>query len=196
MTQRIEPFISWLWRKELNFFLVYDAKNWTLFQIWREELDLFFSNRTQRNVFFFFKKWLKALNFFFWVLEWNFFFTVRVKELNFFEYDSQNWTFFFFEYDSQNWTFFTMTQRIELFLFGYDSKIELFFWYGSKNWTSSFIKKDHDSKKWTRSVCFFQTKIMTQRIQPFCFSKKKKTYFHDSKNWTLNLFFLKKKKTT
>ena len=31
MTQRIEPFISWIWRKELNIlFLEYDAMNWTV----------------------------------------------------------------------------------------------------------------------------------------------------------------------
>ena len=160
LTQRIKLF-SCIWRKD-----------WTLFQIWREELDLFF--QIWLKEMFFLKKWLKALNFFL-SLRMELFFTVRIKELIFFEDDSQNWTSFFFEYDSQNWTFFTMTQRIELFLFGYDSKIELFFWYGSKNWTSSFIEKDHDSKKWTRSI-FFKQKLWLKEFNLF-FKKK-----HDSKN--------------
>ena len=65
-------------------------------------------------------------------------FLVRVKELNFFEDDSWNWTLFF-EYDLKNWTYFQ-----------YDSK----YWF--------FSNKNFDSKN---STSFFLN--MTQRTEPF-----------------------------
>ena len=97
--------------KNWNFY-EYDAKNWTLFWIWLKELSLF-------------SVWLKELNFFsiwlkkmsplikvcfkkliiskIWLKELNLFFflntTHRIEP--FFEYDSQNCTFFF-ECDSKN----------------------------------------------------------------------------------------------
>ena len=197
MTQRIEPFISWIWRKELNpLFLEYDAKNWTLF-----------SNMTQR-IGSFFQIWLKEMNFF--------------QKTN----DTNNWTFFwvlewnsFLPYESKNWNFFNMTHRIEIFCFwiwltelnlfsqwlkefnsfflGYDSRIELFFWYGLKE-LNSFLKKKktmtqriepifnttrsiidlYEQKLWLKEFnlfVFFQKKNITQRIEPFFFE-------HDSRN--------------
>ena len=171
MTQRIEPFISWIWRLDLDLFSKYDSKSWTIFEnsfdmtqrfelillIWLEEMNSFlirleelsfFFNTTQRIEHFWIRR--KEFN---TLLIWlkDFFSKKRLKELNLFKYDSKccfcekNWlkelNSFFFGYDSKNWT--------------------LFFWYDSKNWTYF----QYDSKYW-----IFQTKIMTQRIH-FLFIK-------------------------
>ena len=76
MTQRIEPFFLWVWRKELNlfsvnmtqriepFFCEYDAKNWTFF-LFASKNWTFFSEHDSKNSTFFFA-WLTELNLFFW----------------------------------------------------------------------------------------------------------------------------------
>ena len=130
MTQRIELFLLSMTQRFGPFFK-YDGKNWTLFSNMKERNVFFFPNMTQR-IFLYESK--------------NGNFLVRVKELNFFDYDSWNWTLFF-EYDSKNWTFF-----------------------------------QYDSKYW-----FFQTKILTQRIQPLFLNMTQRTepFFSDWKNWIL-----------
>ena len=85
MTQRIElfPYDA----KHSTFVFQNDSKNWTFFRYHPKKLN------------FFFCIWIKELNFFTWL-----------KELKFFQYDTQNWTFFFKKkHDSQNWTFFLIT---------------------------------------------------------------------------------------
>ena len=98
-------------------------------------------------------------------------FSIWLKELNSFQYDSKNWTFvsnvtqrfwsYFLKYDSKNWTFLfflNITQRIEL-VSGMTQWIELVLIIDSKKSSSS--KKVFDSKNWT--LLFH----MTHRIEPF-----------------------------
>ena len=140
MSQWIEPFLN-------------DAKNWTSF----------ISNMTQRIEFFL--KWLKVLNFFFFLKMWlkrielckydseNWTFpffntTHRIKDwcFFFFQFDSKNWIWFkalnpLFQFDSKNWTFFSnMTHRIEPLVLEYDSQKLLN--YNLKNW---FVVFKYDS---------------------------------------------------
>ena len=99
---------SWVWRKELNPLQKYDSKNrtffskekdsknWTFWEKWLKELNLFFSNTTQRIEFFFntthrIEPFLLVYDAKNWTL--------------FLELHAQNWTLFF-EYDAQNWTVF------------------------------------------------------------------------------------------
>ena len=212
MTQRIEPLnylnttqrvqlfffeyefnlFFWIWRKELNSFSWVWRKDLDPFQIWRKELDPF-SNLKERNVFFF-EIWLKE---FFCMSPRMEIFFVRVKELNFFEYDSWNWTLLF-EYDSKNWTYFQydskywffqtkiLTQRIQpLLFFEHDSKNSTFFfqmWLKKLNFFFECY-----SKNWTlfsktpRIEPFFNT---TQRFCLWKWLKQIKNFEYDSKNWT------------
>ena len=68
--------------------------------------------------------WLKKskIELFFFYSKIELFFT-WLEELNFFQYDSKNWTLFeiwfkelFLNLDSKNWTFYYLTQRVELFI--------------------------------------------------------------------------------
>ena len=62
MTQRIEPFFLWIWRKELNLFslnvmsriwiFLYDAKNWTLLFNMTHSIEPFFSTWLKEWIFF------------------------------------------------------------------------------------------------------------------------------------------------
>ena len=181
MTQRIEPFLLWMWRQEFDFFLEYDAKNWTLFLFdakkrtfisryeWLQEL--YFSNK-KYSMNWTFEIWLKELNI--WTMcqkkdsengskNWTFCFSQNV---------SKNWIFFKKKkmlkelnlsfiwttllHDSMNWTFFSIWLE-ELSLFQYDSKeldFFFFFWIWLKNLNLRLS--------------------MTQRSEPF--------FEHDSKN--------------
>ena len=212
-TQTFEHFWK-IWLKELNFlFLIRLEVLNSLFWIRLKELNPFwcdskncfskkrlkelnyFMNMTQR--FFEKKMWLKESNFFFYDSRFNlfvfFFFKIdffkkkkkiMTQRIEFFEYDSKNWTFFFFENDSQNWIFSELnhfslnvldsqnciTQRIffwmELLYMtknGTKTLIDLFFEYDSKNWTFFF------SKVRLTELNPFSLNIwsMTQRIEPF-----------------------------
>ena len=158
MTRRIEPFfITWL--KDLVFFFT-KKKTQRIWLLMTHRLEPSFQNIFTQ------KKWLEELIPFFIVTLKFFFFEIRIRltELNFFQYDSQNWTCFFF----LNMTFFfdielfffwirleemkfsNTTQRIQLFsliwlqelnLFCMTLWIELFFqeiWLDSSNWTSFY----------------------------------------------------------
>ena len=94
MTHRIEPFLL-IWLTEWNPSFQFDSKNWTLFNIWLEELNIFFKRTfsiwlkrlifsicfEELNPFLiwpneltFFKKWDKCLiPFWTWLTELNFF---------------------------------------------------------------------------------------------------------------------------
>ena len=176
MTIRIEPFFCiWLW--DLFFTWLKEVEN-SFFLKWLQESDFLF-NMTQRIEPFFLNMipeieplfQYKKNNSQMWTLlfsmtqrNWNFFnwnllfnitqrielFTTCLKDLNFLQCDSKNWTFFeywlkelnFFLgddaktwtfYDSKNWTLFKMIQRTNfLHIF---QNID-FFEYDSKNWTS------------------------------------------------------------
>ena len=142
---------------------------------------------TQRNEPFFFSISLKELN----PLKKNKvviqrieLFLVWLQELNFFQYDSRNWTLFLWIWP-KNWTLFSWIWRKELnpLFLEYDAInwTVKFLKYDAKNWTFFFSKK-YDSKKWTfvkiwlKELNLFFS--MTQRIELF--------FWYDSKNWTLS----------
>ena len=178
MTQRIEPFISWIWRLDLDLFSKYDSKSWTIFEnsfdmtqrfelillIWLEEMNSFLIR-------------LEELSFFFNTTQRIEHFWIRRKEFNtlliwlkdfFQKNDSKNWTFL--KYDSKccfcekNWL-----KELNSFFFGYDSK----------NWTlfSDMTQRIEPIFNTTRSIEFFKQKLW---LKEFIFINKK----HDSKNWT------------
>ena len=94
MTHRIEPFLL-IWLTEWIPSFQFDSKNWTLFNIWLGELNIFF----QKN---FFNMTQKIQNF-----------QNVVKSWTLFWYDLKNWFFWnnetniwsLFEHDSKNWIF-------------------------------------------------------------------------------------------
>ena len=160
MTQRIEPFISWIWRLELDLFSKYDSKSWTIFE---NSLDM-----TQRFELILLI-WLEEMNSF-----WNM--THRIEP-------------FFFEFDSQNWNLFlNITERIELLFLTRLEELSFFlnttqriehFWIRLKEFNTLLI--------WLKD--FFQKKKTTQRIEPFFKIRLKVLFFVkkiDSKNWTLS----------
>ena len=75
-----------IWLTDLNFFLL-DSKNWTFFY-WTQRIEHFFFDLTQKIEPFLFLSKYNSEN-------WICFYTTQ-KKLNFFQYDSLNWTFFFF----------------------------------------------------------------------------------------------------
>ena len=87
MTQRIEPFFLWIWRKELNPFFFDDSQTWSVF---------FFKNYDAKN--FFFEK-CDSKN---WTL---FCMTQRIEP--FFSDLPQRIEFFFLNFDSKNWAIFS-----------------------------------------------------------------------------------------
>ena len=104
--------------------------------------------------------------------EFNFFWNVTqriepflmTQRIDFFlNYDSQNWTFLFFKIWQRSEPSCYMTRRIEPSFF-HDSKELNFLECDSRNWTFSLN--------------------MTQRIEPFVFSKDWTLLEYDSKNWT------------
>ena len=176
MTQRIEPFISWIWRLDLDLFSKYDSKSWTVFEnsfdmtqrfelillIWLEEMNSFlirleemsfFFNTTQRIEHFWIRR--KEFN---TLLIWlkDFFSKKRLKELNLFKIRLK--VLFLWK---------KLTQRIELFLF----------WLRLKELNSFFLI-------WLKELNLFST-----RLEVLNFSNDSKNSFfiykkHDSKNWT------------
>ena len=166
MTRRIEPFFfTWLKdfsQKPQRIWLVYDlnlkyfsekndSKNWSLFhydsQKWiffevrirPTELN-FFENDFFRHWTFFFEYDSKNWNSLIRLRGFNFFSVIWLKVLNFFLYDSLNWTF------SRN-----MIWLIELNLFmnlfsRWLKELKSFFQYDAKNWT--FLVFQCDSKNW------------------------------------------------
>ena len=169
-------------------------------------------------------------------LYWTFFFKVWLKELNFWIMTQKNWIFFFLKYESkrivffseiwlkknwiffseimtlENWIFFSnMTQENWTFLFWiWFKRIEPFccFEYDSKNGTfvsitqsfSYLIQRIFLKNKTTQRIEIF-LQHMTQRIDLFFFwtyvqklilvsmIHRIEPSLHDSKNWTF--FFLK-----
>ena len=202
MSHRIEPFFLIL-LKELNLFSKYDSKNWTFFSV-----ELFFQYDS-KNWTLFFRIWPKELNLF-WMtqrIELLFLtqgierFSIWPKEWNFFEKKRKNWTFFsltqkieFFQYDTPNWTFLNenTTHRIELFFLITTHRNGLISWIWRKDlnpfvliWLKELTSFSHMTQRielfilkrtmtqriepifnTTRSIDF-SNKIMTQRIQPF-----------------------------
>ena len=208
MTRRIEPFfITWLkdlvsfhQKKNSKNLTSYDSQTWTFF-------SKYFSLKNDSKNWSPFSLWLSKCFFFFEI-------RIRLTELIFFQYDSQNWFFWIWLF----WDielFFNTTQRIEILQ--YNSEDSTFFlWYDSKYWTffsfnltqriepffsigfkglNSFIEYDSknltffelDPKGWTFLLS------MTQRIEPFffwnmtqtiTFGKGSKIVFNDPQNWT------------
>ena len=189
MTQRIEPFISWIWRLHLDLFKKYDAKNWTIFEnsfdmtqrfelillIWLKELNSFLTRLEGLSSFFFFNTtqriehfWirLKELNtLLIWLKELNSI-RKRLKELNLLKKNYDSKCCFCEKNDSKNWTlsFLVTTQRIELF--------------------SDMTQRIEPIFNTTRSIEFFKQKLWLKEF----FFLKKKTWLKE-----LNLFFSGKK---
>ena len=197
--KELNRLISWIWLKELNPFSKYYSKNWTLFKIWLEELNIFqwnFFNMTQNFKFsqydlkswtHFFKwftdltfleKWVKYLNpFWTWLKELKFFHLIQIIE-PYFKIGSKNWIFKailsieFFENKKNT----EKIERIDWTLLGYHSK----------DWT--FLLKI-----WLKEPFFFFAQFD---------SKNCSFFFHDSNTWTfftwlkkLNLLFLRDSNT-
>ena len=213
MTQRIEPFFLWMWRKELNpfffecdvknwnFFLEYDAKNWTLFLFEAKKRTFISLIWMTPRIVFSNKKY--SMNWTFWNMtqriehlnhvskrrlrEWNSlkFFLKWLIELNLF--------FSFSRWLKELKSFFNMTQRIEPFVFLKTSqRIEYFFQKMLKELNLSFIWTTflHDSMNWTffnltRRVESFQ--IWLKELDFFFFeydSKIEPSFEYDSKKWS------------
>ena len=134
--------------------------------------------------------------------------------MNFFQYNSQNWTvflkydqrigLFFREYDAKNWTlyFLSMTQRIEPLNFWiWLTELDLLFKYDAKNCTFFLKKLSKSWKYWTllgyhsKDWTFFE-KYDSQNWTFFEFDSQNWTFFlnmthrielffeYDSQNWT------------
>ena len=150
MTQRLEPFSNIFLKKN-------DSKNWSFFSLWLSKWNIF-EVRIRLT---------------------EFFFSIRLTELNLFFFLKM--TFYF-----RHWTFFlNTTQRIEILQ--YDSEDSIFLWYDSKYWTflydtlwiELFFFKKYDlthrieplfmnlSSRWLKELKSF---FLTQRIEPFLFS--------------------------
>ena len=189
----MEPFFS-IWLKELNPFQYY-WKNWTLFNIWLEDLNIcsieLFQYDSKDEIF---PIWFEELNPPFWwftdltfLVKWvkylNPFWT-WLKELNFFSSDSHSWALFFnwlTEWNFFRMVFFEITFRM-VFFWKYDSKnffltknserierIEPFLDITQKKLTDWTFFWQYDSKN------FFLLNL-TERIVP--------SFFHDSNTWT------------
>ena len=200
LTQRIEPFSK------------YYSKNWTLFNIWLEELNIFFKRTfsiwlkglkcsicfEELNPFLiwpeeltFLEKWVKYLNpFWKWLKELNFFHMIQIIE-PYFKIGSQNWIFwsyfkywvFFQKKNSKNWKNWT--------LLGYHSKDWTFFswkiWLKELNsFFSQFDSKNCSnlSFSWFKYLDLFH---MTQILEP--------SFLRDSNTWTFLKIFDSKKWT-
>ena len=161
MTHRTEPFFPC------------DSRNWTLL-----------SNMTHSN-------WTSSLLhdsknwtlFWIWLKELKIFMIFLTQRIDFFEYDSKNWTFFSWMWLTEL-NFFRIWLKELNFLLNMTQRIELFVEHDSNNWLSSFFR---------------MTKILlntTQRIEPFLkYVPKNRTFFflkicsknffqYDSQNWT------------
>ena len=163
-------FKKFSWHKCLN-----------LFKIWLEELNIWFKEVDL------FQSWLKELNFSNkkswqnWTLSWirptvlNFQKNMNLTELKFFSMTHR----FFFQYDSQNWTFFFTIRLTELNLFSLNTthRIEAFNpWIWRKEMKPfSWI--------WRKEIEPFLAK-MTQRIEPFNFWiwLTELKFFYDAEN--------------
>ena len=181
-----------------------NAKNWTFFSQMTRRLDFSFSNMSDRNNFFFWKKddsknwfseninqiiqtlfwWLKELSsFFFWKdmthRNWTFFhMTQRIEP--FFEYDSKNWIFMIFWLKELN-LFWIWLENLNFL--NVTHRIELFYWLKEM---SSFFQNDkdfveYDSKNRTFVwICPKELNLFWNFTQWIEHSAQK-----DSKNWTL-----------
>ena len=199
MTQRIELFVndSFNWASFMNLFSIRiellflsDSKNWTFFQYDSKDFEYFskiwtlFWIRLKESTLFLIR--LKKLKF---LVDKN---STLSKELGLKELN-------LFEHDSMNWTFFNMTRRIflkkewlkELKFLEHESKNWIFEFLSkndSKNW--AFLKK-YDTKNWTSFQ--YDWKIffnMTRRIEPFSITWFKDFFFPPKKN-SKNLTFLR-----
>ena len=187
----MEPFFS-IWLKELNPFQYY-WKNWTLFNIWLEDLNIcsieLFQYDSKDEIF---PIWFEELNPPFWwftdltfLVKWvkylNPFWT-WLKELNFFSSDSHSWALFFNWLTEWNflkllleWFFLQKTLKelkelnpswISL------KKIELFF--------DNMTQRTFFCWIWQKEL--FLPFFMTPILGPFS---------HDSNNWTFFFTWLK-----
>ena len=188
-TQRFKPYFN-KWLEDLNVLLEICQRIQPFLKKWLEEL--FFSKISIKMKKLFW--WLKELNFFFWIwieklnfFEHSNFFENMLKELFFFEYHSQNWTYFsallkewnIWEYDSKNWTSFEIT---------HDTKKLNFLW--NKIWPKEL---NFFSDKTQRIDFFFWREELnpffsdrTQRIEPFLDESKtwELSFEHDPMHWT------------
>ena len=180
-----------IWLTDLNFFLL-DSKNWTFFS-WTQRIEHFFDLTQKIEPFLFLSKYNSE--------NWICFYTTQ-KKLNFFQYDSLNWTFFFFEndenfffeynqrigllfleYDARNWTpyFLNMTQRIEI-IFEWLKELNFFIWL--KEWNLFFFWI------WLIELNFLINKTMTQRNEPFFLTLTELNPFSLNMTKELDSFFL------
>ena len=188
MTQRIEPFFLWMWRKELNpfffgcgvegwnFFLECGAKCWTLFLFDAKRRTFISLIWMTPRIVFSNKKYSVDWTF------WNM--TRRIEHLNHVSKRRlREWNYLKF--------FFEMTHRIEPFFWTFSiwlkelnplffskrlKELNIFFKKCSKNWTSLSFELLFT---WLNELNFFS--IWLEELSLFKY---------DSKSWT---FFLKKK---
>ena len=193
MTQRIEPFFLWMWRKELNpfffecdvknwnFFLEYDAKNWTLFLFEAKKRTFISLIWMTPRIVFSNKKY--SMNWTFWNM------TQRIEHLNHVSKRRLR------EWNSFKIFFLKWLIELNLFLnlFKMTQRVEVFFQYDSKNWTLCFSQNVSKnwifffkkcSKNWT-SLSFELLFYMTQWIELFSIWLEELSLFkYDSKSWT------------
>ena len=233
MTHRIEPLFKnhfSIWLKVLNssnnsknwifflnitqriipFFFEYDAKNWTLFWIWRKELNSLWTWLERIEPLFEYdsKNWI---SFWVWLKKSNFFFLNTTQKIEIlvekivktfkmvFLQDSKNRTRFS-QYDSKNWTFFDLTQRF--YLFSLTPRIELFFWLGLTeldpfswiwlrelkfSWFFSCLQELNFFQKWRRELDPFSLNL-TQRIEPFSDMTQRVGPFFLNMTWRIQPF--------
>ena len=191
MTQRINPF--WTWLSELNISFQADLKNWTFLNY--DSKNCFFKNTTQSID----KKWLEpiffilttTLNFLKWLKFFNM--TPRIELLKF---HSKNWTFLFnmthriepiFQmFDSKNWTLFakifkelnlflSMTQRIEWIFPTWLKKLGMVHMEHLRACLKElnfFFEIKHDTKNWTCCEIKIDRENWTFLNQIFVFLQK------------------------
>ena len=150
LTQRIEPFSK------------YYSKNWTLFNIWLEELNIFF----QKN-FFIMTQRMKIFNMF-WRVEPFFDMTWRIDFFG--ENESNIWSLF--EHDSKKLNFFHLIQIIEPYFEKRLTELnflkllsELSFFLIWKN--TQRIERIEPFLDITHKIELLFVENMTQRIEPF-----------------------------
>ena len=194
LTQRIGPFVQ------------IRRKNWTLFQIWLQEMSIFFKKKKDSQNWFFLnlthriepffltlthriefcKKVLNELNSFFlvWLNQLNSLSpdpTQRIEPPLLTRLEELN---SFVDYDSTKWTLFLLTQRIEIFSM----------WF-KESFSQQWLKAFYPFKKMTQELNFFEKLWLTEWNPSFQFDSKNWTLFnitqrtepfstYDSKNWT------------
>ena len=166
MTQRIEPFISWIWRTEFNPLF----SNLSRIELFLKELNSLFSDYTQSI---------------------ELFILTTAQRIEHFLNMTQRIVFFKKKNDSKNFLKKKKTQRIELFFSkeNMTQRTRIFFYNCFFFWSSfeydSFLK----NKNWLSELNLFLSNV-TLKIELFFWTllEELNPSHCDSKNWTF--FFL------